>query len=343
MWRRELFRKQEEMVEEIEALLGTRLERVIESCSEALSITLQCLADREKYVGSERDRVESELLKERELMERVITLLHSTLKQTNEQIRLNRSAKYFLERDLQDNIQAEQLDNFCCVLNKTPPKVVCAEGPDLTPPGATVSPEEWNDFTNMKVCKVEQERKNSVSLRTRTESMLEQMAADLRRQRQATEAAIKKNIQDNRKAKEQMEESLAKLLADTESLERNMSSLQEAIEAKQGLLNVAQVQLAVRSQRPGIEQCQDAAQIKLLAMVQELSTYIGRLSEGLCHVEVEFRTLNRSQVFLEEQIQIKSYALEVDEATYTQLFQQKANVFTFCKGPRQDVDIYASK
>lgn len=48
MWRGELCRKLDEMVEEIEALqmVSSRLERAIESCTEALSITLQCLAER---------------------------------------------------------------------------------------------------------------------------------------------------------------------------------------------------------------------------------------------------------------------------------------------------------
>ncbi|XP_064152624.1 tektin-1-like [Anguilla rostrata] len=328
MWRGELYRKLEEMVEEIEALqmLGTRLERAIESCSEALTITLLCLAERQKYVGASPDRVESELMKERELIERVISLLHCTLKQTNEQTRLNRSATYFLERDLQDNFQAEQIDSFCCILTKPPPNVVYAEEPDLTTPG--VSSEDWNTITNMKVSKLEQQRRNSISLRAQAQSTLERTATDLRRQHQATGGAIEENTQDNRKAKEEMEESLAKVLADTESVDNNMASLGESIEAKQGQLSVAQVQLAARSQRPGIEQCQDAAQVQLLAMVQELSAYISGLSESLSLVEVELRSLNRSQVFLEEQIQIRANALKNNEATYG-LLQQKANCHSF--------------
>lgn len=35
------------------------------------------------------------------------------------QSRLNRSAKYYLEKDLQDKFQAERIDDFCSVLSST--------------------------------------------------------------------------------------------------------------------------------------------------------------------------------------------------------------------------------
>lgn len=42
---------------------------------------------RQNYVGATPDGVEAELMKDRELVERVISLLDCTLKQTKEQIR----------------------------------------------------------------------------------------------------------------------------------------------------------------------------------------------------------------------------------------------------------------
>ncbi|KAJ8263003.1 hypothetical protein COCON_G00154600 [Conger conger] len=327
MWRAEFYRKLSELLEEIEALqdLGTRLERAIESCSEARSITLQCLAERQNYVGEARDRVEGELMKDMELVERVISVLHSTLKQSNEQIRLNRSSKYLLERDLLDNFQAERIDS--CVLN-TPPKVLCAEEADLSPPGATVSPDDWNEFTNMKLSRLGQQRRTGLSLRAQAESMLDQMAADLRRQHQATGGVIEQSIQDNRKAKKEIEDSQANVQADAARMDKSMVSVRGTLEEKQGQLRAAQVQLAVRGQRPGIEQCQDAAQLQLLALGQELSAYISRLSERFSQAEVELRCLNTKYIFLEEQVQMRSYALNMDEATYV-LLQQKANAFQF--------------
>ncbi|KAJ8414977.1 hypothetical protein AAFF_G00025000 [Aldrovandia affinis] len=137
MWRQELHKKLEEMVQEIEMLvtLRTRIEWAIKNCLEALRITLQCLAEREKNVGIVRDEVERELMKERELIEKVNLRLQCTLKQTNEQIRLSRSSKYYLERDLQDKLQAEQIDGCCWDLTNTAPKQHYAKEPNLTASG----------------------------------------------------------------------------------------------------------------------------------------------------------------------------------------------------------------
>ncbi|KAL0174769.1 hypothetical protein M9458_030737, partial [Cirrhinus mrigala] len=46
-WRQELNQKFEEMVQEIETLIifKSRVERALESCSEPLHVTLQCLTE----------------------------------------------------------------------------------------------------------------------------------------------------------------------------------------------------------------------------------------------------------------------------------------------------------
>ncbi|XP_016131309.1 tektin-1-like [Sinocyclocheilus grahami] len=124
-WRQELDQKFEEMVQEIETLIifKSRVERALESCSEPFQVTLQCLTVRQKRVAIDlvHDEVEEELLKEKEVIEGVMVLLQRTLEQINEQIRLIRSVKYYLEKDLQDKFQAEHIDDFCALLTNASP------------------------------------------------------------------------------------------------------------------------------------------------------------------------------------------------------------------------------
>lgn len=65
------------------------------------------------------DTVEKELVKEVETIESILSLLQRTLEQTNEQLRLIRSTKYFIDRDRADKVEAMKIDNECLSLKET--------------------------------------------------------------------------------------------------------------------------------------------------------------------------------------------------------------------------------
>ncbi|XP_041733466.1 tektin-1 isoform X2 [Coregonus clupeaformis] len=332
-WRSELDQKLEEIVQEIKVLVTctSRVERALESCAQPLSVALQCLTERQKRVSIDlvHDEVEWELMKESEVIEGVASLLNRTLEQTNEQIRLNRSAKYYLEKDLRDKLQAEQIDGFCSILTNTSPNIDnVASQTALAVPGATVTPEEWDTFSNINILKAESEKKNSLSLRALVESLLEQMAADMRRQHNATGNALRLQVQETKTAKGQLEDHLAKVLSEVSSQEWNLETLHVAIEDKAGPLKVAQTRLSTRSQRPSIELCHDPVQVRLLSEVQELTAHIKRLREAQAQSEMELLALTRSQLILEEEIQVKSHTLYIDEVICTQL-RQSISIHSF--------------
>jgi tektin-1 len=65
------------------------------------------------------DDVERELLKEVETIEGALSLLGQTLEEANEQIRLLRSTKYFLDQDNEKKANALQIDKHCSNLQET--------------------------------------------------------------------------------------------------------------------------------------------------------------------------------------------------------------------------------
>ncbi|XP_023648336.1 tektin-1 isoform X2 [Paramormyrops kingsleyae] len=323
-WRQELNLSLENMVLEVEALLTlrTRLERALAGCSEPLDVTLQCLAERENRVGIDlvHDEVEKELKKQKEVIESVSALLQRTLEQTTEQIRLNRSMKYWLEKDLRDKFQAEQIDDHCCILSRSSAEAPPAEG-GTTAPGATLTPKEWEFFSEQNVRKAEREKNNSASLRALAESLLEQTGSDLRHMQLAVEAALERRVQETKAAKQLLEDRLYKVLEEIGSLEMSMATLRAAIADKRAPLSVAQARLEVRGRRPHVELCQDDAQVQLRTEVRELSSHVQRMSETLSLSEAELQALTRRQLDLEEEIQVKAHSLYVDEVVCTRLWQ----------------------
>ncbi|XP_069040451.1 tektin-1 [Lepisosteus oculatus] len=323
-WKQELDTKLAELVKEIDVLLTykTRLEKALESCAEPLRVTQQCLAERESRVGIDlvHDEVERELIKELEVIEGVTSLLKRTLEQTNEQIRLNRSAKYYLEKDLRDKFQAEIIDDQCAVLTSNSPEIHYSPGASSTAQGA-VTPGEWEDFSNLNIVKADKQKNNSLSLRTLIDSLLEQTADDLSRQHQAVSNALQIRVRETKSAKSHLEEHLAKVMEEISSQERNIAALKQAIAEKEGPLKLAQTRLQARSQRPNVELCHDPAQARLLHEVQEITGTIERLSETLALAEAEMRALTRSQLSLEEEIEVKARTVYIDEVVCTQLRQ----------------------
>ncbi|KAF7700392.1 tektin-1 [Silurus meridionalis] len=325
-WRQELEQKLHEMVQEIELLLTVknRVERSLASCSEPLQVTLDCLNERQKRVAIDLvdDEVEKELLKEKDVIEGVMTLLQRTLEQVTEQIRLSRSAKYYLEKDLRDKFQAERIDDFCSLLSSTTESADYPSGVGQnTDIGLAVTPEEWETFSDVNITQAEKERSSSSSLRALVENLLVQTAADMRRQHETTGSALALRIQETRNAKAELEDQLFKLLEEIASQEQNLDALKRAVADKELPLKVAQMRLQTRSQRPRVELCNDHAHTRLLSEVQQLTDHISRLKDGLSESEMAIRALTRSQLLLEEEIQIKSNSLYIDEVICTQLRQ----------------------
>uniref|UniRef100_A0A8C7IKH3 Tektin n=1 Tax=Oncorhynchus kisutch TaxID=8019 RepID=A0A8C7IKH3_ONCKI len=288
-WKSDLDQKLEEIVQEVKVLITckSRVERAMERCAEPLS---RPAVFRQMRVSIDlvHDAVERELVKEREVIERV----RSLLEQTNEQIRLNHSAKYYLEKDLWDKFHAEQIDSFYSTRSTS----------------TTLTPEEWETFSNITILKAEHENNNSPSLRALLESLLEQTAADMCRQHNATGNALRLQVQETNTAKG-LEDHLAKFLSEVASQEWNLEALRVAIKDKAGPLKVAQTRLSARSQRPSIELCHDP----------ELTAHIKRLRVAQAQSEMELLALTRSQLILEEEIQSRS--LYIDEVICPQLRQ----------------------
>ncbi|NXV73138.1 TEKT1 protein, partial [Atlantisia rogersi] len=319
-WKQELDNKLEQIVHETEVLLTfkTRLEKSLESCREPLIIAQKCLLNRQRRTGIDlvHDEVEEELVKEVEVLQGVIALLGRTLEQTNEQIRLNRSAKYNLEMDLKDKFTALMIDDYCASLTSNTPDIRYADNAVKIEENF-VTPEDWIDFSNINVEKADKERNNSLALRALIDSILSQTASDIRKQRETVNVAFANRVKEVKDAKHKLETLLAMVMDETASQEENIAALKKAIADKEGPIKVAQTRLEARNHRPNMELCYDTVQCRLISEVEELTKNIQRQVEMMA--ETELRSLSRRQLSLEEEIQVKENTLYIDEVLCMQM------------------------
>ncbi|KAM7413646.1 hypothetical protein PAMA_020842 [Pampus argenteus] len=321
--KKELELKLEEVIVEIDVLIGlqSRVMKALEACKEPLRVTVLCLEERMKRHPSDRlhDEVDRELLRERELIEGVPSLLQRVVEQITEQIRLNRAAKYQLEQDLKEKFEAQCIDNSCALMTThSLDNLQKSTNAENVLPSLAVTPKQWENISDINITKAEKQMINSQSLRALVESLLEQTVVDMRKQVEATTSAFQLNVQEIKTAKSQMEDQLSKILSEFASQQRIKEDLQVAVTENEHFLSLAQARLALRRKRPGKEQCHDPAQSQLLAEVQQLTAHTNKLHEAVAQSEKEQRALVRCQLELQENIEIKASTLYIDEVICAQ-------------------------
>ncbi|KAF0872630.1 TEKT1 protein, partial [Crocuta crocuta] len=314
-WKMELDEKLEQLVLVTEELLSsrTRLQNALDGLKGPLHIT-----QLERRVGIDlvHDEVEQELVKEAEVIRGVTALLTRTVEEASEQIRLNRSAKYKLEKDLKDKFVALTIDDVCVSLNNNSPNIRYSESATRVDP-RSVSLEDWLDFSNANVEKAARQISSSLELKALVDRLLSQTAGDLRRQCDAVDVAFRNGLKETKDARDKLATHLAKVMEEIASQEENVTVLEKAIADQEGPAKVAHTRLETRTRRPNVELCRDVAQYQLVKEVQEIARNVARLKEALAQAQVELKGLNRRQLALQEELQVKENTIYIDEVLCT--------------------------
>jgi len=330
-WKKELDDKLEGLVKEIDNLeaFRKRVDKALQATDEPLHIARMCLANREKRVGIDlvHDDVQKQLLKEVESIEGVQALLKRTLEQSAEQIRLNRKAKFQLEKDLKDKLGAQDIDEYCENLKNNHAAIHFNDGAAVIEPNS-VSPEQWQDFSNDNILYAERERMNSVDLRSSIDGLLQQTCNDVRKQVDETNVALERRVWECQDAKGKLEDNLAKVVAQIQAQQENIATLELAIKAKEDPMKVAQTRLETRQHRPGVELCRDQVQYRLIEEVHEISGSVAELQARLRDANSSLKGLVRTQLELEEDIAVKANTLFIDEVE-CQGLRKSINVNSF--------------
>lgn len=186
----------------------------------------------------------------------------------------------------------------------------------------SVTPSQWENFSNQNILKAEKERNASSTLRGVIRGVLDQTLEDMLRQRAVVDQAFDQQIRETTEAKEKLEEHLAKVIhcythpprahadnrilsircipdthcfapphihlqvnADISSMEANISALEMAISDKRGPYMLAHSRLNTRSQRPNVELVHDPPQQRLIQEVGEIAGERAHFTGGYCYIQ----------------------------------------------------------
>ncbi|XP_025215166.1 tektin-4 [Theropithecus gelada] len=314
-WKSELQREVEALAAETDLLLAQkqRLERALDATEVPFSIAtdnLQC-RERRQHPNLVRDHVETELLKEAELIRNIQELLKRTIMQAVSQIRLNRERKETCEMDWSDKVEAYNIDETCGRYHSQSTQVQAHPHSTAFQESAS-TPETWAKFTQDNLCRAQRERLASANLRVLVDCILRDTSEDLRLQCDAVNLAFGRRCEELEDARHKLQQHLHKTLREITDQEHNVAALKQAIKDKEAPLRVAQTRLYLRSHRPNVELCRDAAQFRLVSEVEELNMSLAALREKLLEAEQSLRNLEDTHMSLEKDITAMTNSLFID-------------------------------
>nr|CAI5860677.1 unnamed protein product [Callosobruchus analis] len=327
----EIEKQRKEVVKEIDNLT-TYMERIKDAMNslreDALKIVRKCLMLREGRLGIDLcfDEVERELKKELRVIEGAQSLLVRALQQANEQVRRLRSTIYFMDRDLEDKGNVLKIDTHNTSLTNTSLNLSIYHGFSPLDP-ATVTLQEWEKYTRRNIENGAKEINSARQLRSYVDTLLIQVIDDLRAQCHAVNNAFRRRIEELKGAKTKMEVQHAKVARQVNEIGRAITRLEKSISEKEGYMALAHTRLGNRAQRPGMELCKDNVGFALTNEVAELRSNLADLQLKMSEARASMRYLLKTQLQLEEDINIKTNSIKIDEVD--------------CMTLRQSIDYHA--
>ncbi|XP_033213795.1 tektin-1 [Belonocnema kinseyi] len=321
----ELLRIRKEIILETDALL-TFKERLINSLNavkrNAFDICRKCLIAREHRLGIDlvHDVAQTELRKECEVIKGVENLLVRIVEQTQEQIRRLKSTLYHMDHDLEDKENNIRIDQHNLNLKETSLNLSIYHGTSALNP-STITLNEWEMQTRKNILAAAKEINTAKPLRCYIDTILRQIVDDLNDQKNATNEALRQRIDETREVKIKLENQHSEIMRQANEMSRNVTSIQKALAEKEGFMALAHTRLGNRSQRPGLEFTSDRVETSLTRELVELREIVAQLQQKLFEAQDCLRYLLKTQIQLEEDINIKTNTLKIDEVDCMSLRQ----------------------
>ncbi|XP_017882422.2 tektin-1 [Ceratina calcarata] len=315
--KKELLRIRKEVLLESDALSMYK-QRIMDALASvrrnALVICEKCLIFREHRLGIDlvRDDAEKELLKECEVIRGAESLLVRTLEQTQEQIRRLKATLYYMDHELEDKENNIRIDRHNLTLRETGLNLSIYHGASRLDP-STIELNEWEMQTNNNIVAASKEVNSARPLRCYIDRIIKQAVDDLTEQKHATDEAFRKRIEETKEAKTKLELQHSEIMRQAAEMKQNITRIEKSIAEKEGFLALAHTRMGNRCQRPGLELTRDLVEINLLKEVYELRDVVSQLQASMFEAQASLRYLLKTQIQIEEDINVKTNTLKIDE------------------------------
>ncbi|CAL7947556.1 unnamed protein product [Xylocopa violacea] len=313
----ELLRIRKEVVLEIDAL-SIYKERIMDALTSvrrnALVICEKCLIFREHRLGIDlvHDNVEKELLKECEVIKGAENLLVRTLEHTQEQIRRLKATLYYMDHELEDKENNLRIDKHNLTLKENSLNLSTYHGTSRLDP-STIELNEWEMQTNNNIIAASQEVNSAIPLRCYIDTIIKQTINDLNEQKHSTDEAFRQRIEETKEAKTKLEFQHSEVMRQAADMKQNITRIEISIAEKERFLALAHTRLGNRCQRPGLELTRDLVETNLVKEVYDLREVVSKLQATMFEAQASLRYLLKTQIQIEEDINVKTNTLKIDE------------------------------
>ncbi|KAK2887481.1 hypothetical protein QQF64_013355 [Cirrhinus molitorella] len=315
-WKNNLNACAQQVDAEMDALTLSKeeTERALAATVLPLEVTAECLNLREGRRGKElvSDPVEAELKKEVEVIDGAQRVLQQCIDQAFEQLCRLQEARQQLTIDLQDKIEALDVDMSCLSLTTRSPEISLKPNPTRVPPGST-TPQQWEQFSRYNITRAKEEMQASVQLRENNNITRAQVQNELETQRMAVEFALRKRNHHEEQAHHEMQWQLKTTQEEIAELEKDICGLEEDMQAKMAPLKLVHTRLENRIKRPGMDLCRDEVQFGLVDEAKQLEATILALKQKLAQAQHSLQSLKQHEAQMIEDLSRKQDALSLEQ------------------------------
>ncbi|KAM9737865.1 tektin-2 [Menidia menidia] len=302
--------------DEMEALTLTKelSEQALAATAVPLEVSTECLTLREGRQGFElvTDSVEEQLRKEVELIERVQLNLQQQIDQAFEQLCTLQETRHQLTTDLQNKMEALEIDKSCLSLTIESSNISLKTNPTRIPPGSS-TPQEWVQFSQYNVVRAQEAMQASQQTRENMDLSRAQLRNELETQFRTTEFALRKRTHLEEQARDELQWQRTKTEEEMAEMERDIQGLEADLLAKTACLKLAHTRLETRTQRPGVDLCRDQVQLGLVAEVQQLEATILVLRQKLSEAQLSLQRMKLHQARMLQDLSRKQEAVSLEQ------------------------------
>ncbi|TRY96386.1 hypothetical protein DNTS_029320 [Danionella cerebrum] len=296
----------------------TRWKENLKACAQEVDAEMDaltmCLSLREGRRGKElvSDPVEAELKKEVEVIDEAQRLLQQCIDQAFEQLCRLQETRQQLTSDLQDKIEALDVDMSCLNLSIQSPEISFKPNPMRVPSGST-TPQQWEQFSQFNIARAKEEMQTSVQIRENNSITRAQVQNDLEAQRMAVEFALRKRRHHEDQAFQEMQWQLKTTQNEISELEKDIVGLENDLQAKTAPLKLVHTRLENRIKRPGMDLCRDEVQFGLVDEAKQLESTILVLKQKLAQAQHSLQSLKQHEAQMMGDLSRKQEALSLEQ------------------------------
>uniref|UniRef100_A0AAV2K5V9 Tektin n=1 Tax=Knipowitschia caucasica TaxID=637954 RepID=A0AAV2K5V9_KNICA len=291
-----------------------QLEQALASTELPLEVVSECLTLREGRAGPELvlDPADLQLKNETSLIQKVQSSLQQLIDQAFEHLCVLQEHRQQLTEDLQNKMDALDIDTACLSLTRTSPQISLKPNPTRTPSGCC-SPEEWLQFSRYNIARAQEAMHLSQQMRTEMRLSLAQLQNELDAQRSATEFSLRKRTHHEQQAKDALDWQIQKTEREMCEMEADIKGLDADLQAKTASLKLAHTRLENRTQRPGMDLCRDQVQHGLIYEVSQLEATIMSLKQKLAEAQSSLQTCRLHHSRMLQDLSRKDQALSLEQ------------------------------